>query len=83
MLMEPHKTVVWMGFRVVPDPLPATVRLGSPQGLPSGKPVKANRATIGNVIGWALYGRLNEAAFRQIVQLLLFASGIALLVGGR
>jgi len=45
--------------------------------------VKTNRATIGNVIGWALYGRLNEAAFRQIVLVLLFASGIALLVGGR
>jgi uncharacterized membrane protein YfcA len=38
---------------------------------------------IGNVIGWTLYGRLNEAAFRQIVLLLLFASGIALLVAGR
>lgn len=37
---------------------------------------------IGSWLGWKLYGKLNEAAFRKAVLYLLLASGIALVVTG-
>jgi uncharacterized protein len=37
----------------------------------------------GTLLGWALYGRLDEAAFRRIVLVLLLISGISLAVTGR
>lgn len=38
---------------------------------------------VGSLAGWALYGRLNELAFRKVVLWLLLASGIALILIGR
>src|SRR5262249_1715626 len=39
----------------------------------SGRPALA----IGTLIGWSLYGKLSERAFRKIVLWLLLASGVA------
>ena len=33
---------------------------------------------LGTWLGWALYGKLDEAAFRKIVLILLLVSGVAL-----
>ena len=38
---------------------------------------------LGTALGWALYGRLNEASFRNIVLVLVLISGILLLGVGR
>ncbi len=38
---------------------------------------------LGTALGWALYGRLNEAPFRNIVLVLVSISGILLLGVGR
>lgn len=37
----------------------------------------------GTLLGWALYGKLDEASFRKVVLVLLLASGIAILLTGR
>jgi uncharacterized protein len=37
----------------------------------------------GTLLGWALYGRLDETAFRRVVLVLLLVSGISLAVTGR
>ena len=37
----------------------------------------------GTLLGWALYGRLEESAFRRVVLVLLLISGISLAVTGR
>lgn len=37
----------------------------------------------GTWLGWAFYGRLDEASFRQVVLLLLLASGLILIASGR
>jgi hypothetical protein len=37
----------------------------------------------GTLLGWSLYGKLDEAAFRKVVLVLLFASGVAIVVTGR
>jgi uncharacterized membrane protein YfcA len=38
---------------------------------------------LGTALGWALYGRLNEASFRNIVLVLVLISGILLVGVGR
>jgi uncharacterized membrane protein YfcA len=38
---------------------------------------------VGTLLGWACYGKLNEASFRKIVLSLLLVSGIMLLTTGR
>ena len=38
---------------------------------------------LGTALGWAFYGRLNEAAFRNIVLVLVLISGILLVGVGR
>jgi len=38
---------------------------------------------VGNALGWFLYGRLNEAAFRRMVLWLLLASGLGMLAISR
>jgi hypothetical protein len=38
---------------------------------------------IGTVVGWKLYGKLNDAAFRKVVLWLLLLSGTVMLVIGR
>jgi uncharacterized membrane protein YfcA len=37
---------------------------------------------VGSWLGWLLYGRLDEAAFRKVVLVLLLVSGIALVTSG-
>jgi len=37
----------------------------------------------GTLLGWSLYGKLDEAAFRKIVLVLLLVSGLAIVVTGR
>jgi uncharacterized membrane protein YfcA len=37
----------------------------------------------GTLLGWSLYGKLNEAAFRKVVLVLLLVSGLAIVVTGR
>jgi uncharacterized membrane protein YfcA len=37
---------------------------------------------VGSWLGWALYGKLDEAAFRKVVLALLLVSGIALVTSG-
>jgi uncharacterized membrane protein YfcA len=37
---------------------------------------------LGTALGWALYGKLNEAAFRRIVLVLLLISGLFLVLAG-
>ncbi len=37
----------------------------------------------GTLLGWSLYGKLNEAAFRKVVLVLLLASGLAIVFMGR
>ena len=37
----------------------------------------------GTALGWACYGKLNEASFRKIVLSLLLVSGVMLLATGR
>ena len=51
-----------------------TLRLGA-IGLPA--------LIGGTVLGWALYGKLNEASFRKIVLGVLLASGVVLVLTGR
>ena len=53
---------------------PDTVRLFL-TGLPA--------LAAGTLLGWALYGRLDELAFRRVVLVLLLISGISLAVTGR
>jgi uncharacterized membrane protein YfcA len=48
---------------------PATTRLFL-MGLPA--------LVLGTLLGWALYGRLNEGTFRKIVLVLLLVSGLAI-----
>jgi hypothetical protein len=38
---------------------------------------------VGTLLGWSLYGKLNEAAFRKVVLVLLLVSGLAIVVTGR
>jgi hypothetical protein len=35
------------------------------------------------LLGWSLYGKLNEVAFRKVVLVLLLVSGLAIVVTGR
>jgi uncharacterized protein len=49
---------------------PATIRL-SLMGLPA--------LICGTLLGWALYGRLDEPTFREIVLVLLLVSGVAII----
>jgi uncharacterized protein len=37
----------------------------------------------GTLLGWLLYGRLDEVAFRRVVLVLLLISGVSLVVAGR
>lgn len=37
----------------------------------------------GTLLGWSLYGKLDEAAFRKVVLILLLASGVAIVATGR
>ena len=37
----------------------------------------------GTLLGWSLYGKLNEVAFRKVVLVLLLVSGLAIVVTGR
>ena len=37
----------------------------------------------GTLLGWSLYGKLDEAAFRKVVLVLLLVSGVAIVVTGR
>ena len=37
----------------------------------------------GTLLGWSLYGKLDEAAFRKVVLVLLLLSGLAIVVTGR
>jgi len=37
----------------------------------------------GTLLGWSLYGKLNEVAFRKVVLVLLLESGLAIVVTGR
>ena len=37
----------------------------------------------GTLLGWSLYGKLNEVAFRKVVLALLLISGLAIVVTGR
>jgi uncharacterized membrane protein YfcA len=37
----------------------------------------------GTLLGWSLYGKLDEAAFRKVVLVLLLVSGVAIIVTGR
>jgi uncharacterized membrane protein YfcA len=37
----------------------------------------------GTLLGWSLYGKLDEAAFRKVVLVLLLVSGLAIVVTGR
>ena len=53
---------------------PDTVRLFL-VGLPA--------LAAGTLLGWRLYGRLDEAAFRKVVLVLLLVSGVSLVVTGR
>jgi hypothetical protein len=35
------------------------------------------------LLGWSLYGKLDEVAFRKVVLVLLLCSGLAIVVTGR
>jgi uncharacterized protein len=48
---------------------PATIRLFL-MGLPA--------LIVGTLVGWALYGKLDEATFRKVVLMLLLISGLAI-----
>jgi uncharacterized membrane protein YfcA len=37
----------------------------------------------GTLLGWSLYGKLNEVAFRTVVLVLLLVSGLAIVATGR
>ena len=37
----------------------------------------------GTLLGWALYGKLDEASFRKVVLVLLLVSGISIVATGR
>jgi hypothetical protein len=37
----------------------------------------------GTLLGWSLYGKLDEAAFRKVVLVLLLVSGLAIVATGR
>ncbi|WP_291577126.1 hypothetical protein [Bradyrhizobium sp.] len=37
----------------------------------------------GTLLGWSLYGKLDEVAFRRVVLILLLLSGLAIVVTGR
>ena len=37
----------------------------------------------GTLLGWSLYGKLDEGAFRKVVLVLLLVSGLAIVVTGR
>jgi hypothetical protein len=37
----------------------------------------------GTLLGWSLYGKLDEVAFRKVVLVLLLVSGLAIVVTGR
>jgi len=38
---------------------------------------------VGSWLGWMLYGKLDESAFRKVVLVLLLASGVTLAASGR
>ena len=37
----------------------------------------------GTLLGWSLYGKLDEVAFRKVVLVLLLVSGLAIVATGR
>jgi uncharacterized membrane protein YfcA len=37
---------------------------------------------LGTLVGWKLYGRLDEASFRTVVLVLLLLSGLVLMIRG-
>ena len=37
----------------------------------------------GTLLGWSLYGKLDEVAFRKVVLALLLVSGVAIVATGR
>lgn len=38
---------------------------------------------VGTLLGWAIYGKLDDAAFRKVVLVLLLVSGLAIVATGR
>jgi hypothetical protein len=45
----------------------------------TGLPVLA----AGTLLGWSLYGKLDDAAFRKVVLILLLVSGVAIIATGQ